>query len=141
MDLAQATKPKPRAKGRKASATIQSGGSSSTASGSATAPTAQTVVHPLAALNEDVQKAARKYTMFVKPWPPLAEVWPLVEGAESVDPWDEYTRYPENCSDDVKAAAAARAQAAELRQLIPATILPHVTNAYIMFEVRLACFR
>ncbi|OJT12463.1 hypothetical protein TRAPUB_10989 [Trametes pubescens] len=134
MELAQATKPKPRAKGRKASATIQPGSSSSTISGSATTPAALLVVHPLAALDEDVQKAARKYTIFIKPWPPLAEVWPLVESTESVDPWDEYTRYPENCSDDAKAAAITRAQAAELRQLIPATILPHVTNAHITFE-------
>lgn len=99
--------------------------------------TAEEPPHPLSPLKPVIRGAGRKYALLHRPWPPSAsEVFPLVPHVEGVDPYNSSTHYPSiGYSQDAKAAALKRALAAELASVIPATILPHLENAYVVSQV------
>ncbi len=121
IQIAQLKKPKPRKKGTS---------NASKNSSSTEEP------HPLAALQSATRGAGRKYALLHGPWPPSKDVFPLVQHVEGVDPYDSNTRYPTiGYSQDARTAALHRALAAELFSVIPATILPHITNEYVLSEV------
>ncbi|KAI0371885.1 hypothetical protein BV20DRAFT_978518 [Pilatotrama ljubarskyi] len=135
LELQVARAPQPRSKAsRKASAKHSAVAES--ASGTAAVEQVAEPPHPLASLVSIIRGAGRKYSILHKPWPPGEEVWQLALPRPRVDPLDASTRYPANCSDEEKALALTRACAAELHDFMPEAIRPHITNQYLISQVR-----
>ncbi|KAI0366149.1 hypothetical protein BV20DRAFT_1055885 [Pilatotrama ljubarskyi] len=80
-----------------------------------------------------IAQAGRKYAFVVRAWPPPRSAWQYTE-RPLVDPLDASARYPKEGSTADKDEALSRAYAAEIYDMLPAVLHPHLTNDFIICE-------
>ncbi|KAI0368255.1 hypothetical protein BV20DRAFT_980895 [Pilatotrama ljubarskyi] len=84
-------------------------------------------------LKDVIATAGRKYSFVTRPWPPPPAAWQYTE-RPPVDPLDATTRYPKDGTTEQKSNALLRAYGAEIYNLLPLSLHPHVNNDFVINE-------
>lgn len=99
--------------------------------------TARSTSNELRPLLKLIRSHGRQYSVCVRPWPPPRMTWSYPE-RPAVDPLDRETRYllHRNVDDLDISLAIDEAMCAELYDIIPSLLHPHMRNEFLIKEVR-----
>ncbi|KAH9850406.1 hypothetical protein C2E23DRAFT_887310 [Lenzites betulinus] len=89
----------------------------------------------LAPLEDTIKRYGRKYSACCRPWPPPDQVWEF-SARPDVNPQDPQERYPSTGTAEQKSDALVSAYAAELYDLLPSLLRPHLSNRWFIREFK-----